>query len=45
LPRAVRRRTRGVGAWSVRSVWSLFPPLSVSGDCFLQYRACVMLFQ
>jgi hypothetical protein len=39
LPRAVRRRTRGAGVRSVRSVWSLFPPLSVNGDCFLQYRA------
>jgi len=27
LPPAARRRTRGAGVWSVRLVWSLFPPV------------------
>jgi len=33
LPRAARRRTRGAGVWSVRSVWSLFPPFVVVVSC------------
>ena len=32
-PRAARRRTRGAGVWSVRSVWSLFPPFVVVVSC------------
>ena len=33
LPPAVRRRTRGAGVRSVRSVWSLFPPFVVVVSC------------